>query len=146
MRILVINGVNMDMLGTREPDIYGEQTLPELEAELTEYGRQRDCLVECKSSNIEGEIVEFIHGAMGEFDGVILNAGAYSHYSIAIRDAISAIDVPVVEVHISNIYARDFFRSISITAPACVGAIAGLGTYGYKAALDFLCQALCQIQ
>ena len=131
MRILVINGVNMDMLGTREPDIYGEQTLPELEAELTEYGRQRDCLVECKSSNIEGEIVEFIHGAMGEFDGVILNAGAYSHYSIAIRDAISAIDVPVVEVHI---------------APTCVGAIAGLGTYGYKAALDFLCQALCQIQ
>ena len=146
MKILVINGVNMDMLGTREPDIYGEQTLPELEAELTEYGRQRDCLVECKSSNIEGEIVEFIHGAMGEFDGIILNAGAYSHYSIAIRDAISAIDVPVVEVHISNIYARDFFRSISITAPVCAGAIAGLGTYGYKAALDYLTQALCRIQ
>jgi len=137
MKLLVVNGVNMNMLGVREPEIYGTQTLPDIEEELREYGRQRDCLIECVSSNIEGELVDFIQSAMGRYDGIILNAGAYTHYSIAIRDAIAAVSVPTVEIHISNVFARDFFRSVSIIAPVCVGSISGLGIYGYKAAIDF---------
>ena len=142
MNLLVINGANLDMLGQREPDIYGTTTLAELENELRDYGRSLDCAVDCVSSNIEGEIIEFIHSAQGKYDGIILNAGGYSHYSIAIRDAIAAVEIPTVEVHLTNIFARDFFRQVSITGGACIGCISGLGIFGYKAAIEFFVNAV----
>ena len=144
MKILVINGPNLNMLGIREPDIYGHTTLIDAENELIEYGKQRDCIIKCVSSNIEGEIVNFIHSAAEEYDAIIINAGAYSHYSIAILDALSAVPLPAVEVHISNIHTREFFRQVDLIATACVGCISGLGLYGYKAAVDFFVESITE--
>jgi 3-dehydroquinate dehydratase-2 len=133
-RVAVINGPNLNLLGTREPDKYGSETLEtingRLEAEASELG------AECQffHSNSEGELVTAIQRADG-LDGIILNAGAYTHYSIAIRDAIAAIRTPVIEVHISNVHAREDFRRVSAIAPVCVGVIAGFGSYGYVLAL-----------
>jgi len=138
MKFLIINGVNLNLLGTREPEIYGSKTLKDLEKYLYEYSFDLGVDVEVWQSNIEGEIVEKIHSAGAIFDGIVINAGAYSHTSIAIRDAISAVNIPCAEVHISNVYKREEFRHKSLLAPVCVGQISGFGFEGYKMALEGL--------
>ena len=135
MRILIINGVNLNMLGFREPDQYGTITLKELEKELHAYSFHLGIDIETFQSNIEGEIVERIQQAREQFDGIVLNAGAYTHTSIAIRDAIVAAAMPTVEVHMSNIYKREDFRHKSIIAPVCVGQISGFKAESYKLGL-----------
>ncbi len=135
MRILIINGVNLNMLGFREPDQYGTITLKELEKELHAYSFYLGIDIETFQSNIEGEIVERIQQAREHFDGIVLNAGAYTHTSIAIRDAIVAAAMPTVEVHMSNIYKREDFRHKSIIAPVCVGQISGFKAESYKLGL-----------
>ncbi len=138
MKILVINGVNMNMLGTREPDKYGNMTLEELEKSLCEPGVE----IETYQSNYEGEIVEKIHSAKGNFDGILINAGAYTHTSVAIADAISAVDIPTVEVHMTNIYKREEFRHKSYLAPVCLAQVSGFGADSYKLGLKGLADYL----
>lgn len=142
MKILVINGVNMNMLGLREPEKYGSMTLKQLEKELYAYSFELDIDIETYQSNIEGEIVEKIHSAKDNFDGIIINAGAYTHTSIAIRDAITATNIPCVEIHMTNIYKREEFRHHSYIAPVSIGQISGFGSNSYKlglkAIVDFL--------
>ena len=133
--ILIINGPNLNMLGVREPEQYGSKSYKDLEMELHEYSFELGVNIEVFQSNFEGEIVEKIQYALGNFDGSILNAGAYTHTSIAIRDALASVKIPTVEVHISNIYKREEFRHTSMTAPACIGQIAGFGAIGYKLGL-----------
>lgn len=137
MKILVVNGPNLNLLGTREPDVYGRLTLHELDARCREWGAAHDALVECRQSNHEGELIEWMHGADEEgVSGIVLNAGAYTHTSIALRDAIAAISVPVIEVHLSNVHARERFRHRSHLAAVCTGTITGLGAAGYRAAIE----------
>ena len=136
-KILVVNGPNLNLLGKREPDIYGIETLKKIEHDLDEYAKKIGVEVDFAQSNIEGELVNFIQNAMGKYDGIILNAGAYTHYSIAIHDAILATGLPVIEVHLSNIYKREEFRHKSIIASACVGQITGFGEKSYKLALKY---------
>lgn len=133
-KILVLNGVNLNMTGKREPEIYGNKTLEDINASLQEYARANGAELEFKQCNIEGELVNILHASY-EFDGIIFNAGAYTHYSIALRDAISSISVPVLEVHMSNIHAREEFRSKSVIAPVCCGSIIGFGYKSYILAL-----------
>ena len=135
MNILVINGVNLNMLGQREPEKYGIKSLQELEKELYAYSFELNIDLETYQSNIEGEIIDKIHQAKGKFDGILINAGAYSHTSIAIADAILAVDLPTVEIHITNIYKRESFRHKSYLAPFCIGQISGFGTNSYKLGL-----------
>lgn len=137
MKILVINGPNLNMLGTREPEKYGTQTLEEINSRITEEAGALDIVCGFFQSNSEGELVTAIQNAHDSVDGVILNAGAYTHYSYAIRDAISAISVPVVEVHLTNIHAREEFRQ-SVISAVCLGTIAGFGADGYLLALSAL--------
>lgn len=142
MKILVINGVNMNMLGFRETEKYGTMTLKDLEKDLYAFSFEHGIDLEAYQSNIEGEIVEKIHSAKAGVDGIVINAGAYTHTSIAIRDAISAINIPTVEVHMTNIYKREEFRHHSYLAPVCVGQISGFGSNSYKlgikAIIDYL--------
>lgn len=142
MKILVINGVNMNMLGVREQEKYGTMTLKDLEKELYAYSFELGIDIETFQSNFEGAIVEKIHNARNDFDGIIINAGAYTHTSIAIRDAIASVDIPVIEVHITNIYKREEFRHHSYLAPVCTGQISGFGVNSYKlglkAVVDYL--------
>ncbi len=142
MKILVINGVNMNMLGFRETEKYGTMTLKDLEKDLYAFSFEHGIDLETYQSNIEGEIVEKIHSAKAGVDGIVINAGAYTHTSIAIRDAISAINIPTVEVHMTNIYKREEFRHHSYLAPVCVGQISGFGSNSYKlgikAIIDYL--------
>ncbi len=135
MKILVINGVNMNMLGLREPEKYGNLTLKDLEKELFAYSFELGIDIETYQSNHEGEIVEKIHSARDKYDGIVINAGAYTHTSVAIRDAISACEIPTVEVHMTNIYKREEFRHHSYIAPVCIGQISGFGTNSYKLGL-----------
>lgn len=135
MKILLVNGVNMATLGTREPGIYGTVTLKELENIVTDYAAKKDIEVECFQSDIEGEICSKI--TTTDCEAIIINAGAYSHYSIAIRDALSAAQKPCVEVHISNLFAREKFRSESVIAPVANGVITGFGIKGYLLAVDY---------
>ena len=144
MKILVINGVNMNMLGLREPEKYGTMTLKDLEKELYAYSFELGVDIEAFQSNFEGEIVEKIHSAKDNFDGIIINAGAYSHTSIAIRDAIASVDVPTVEIHMTNIYKREEFRHHSYIAPVCVGQISGFGINSYKLGLKAIVNYLEQ--
>lgn len=137
MRVLVLNGPNLNLLGQREPSVYGNTGLDVLVNMLKKYGEELGILVDHVQTNSEGELIDILHGAIGRYEGIILNPGAYTHYSYAIRDAVASIDVPVLEVHISNIYAREEFRSRSVIAPVCVGQISGLGIYGYQLALDY---------
>lgn len=140
MKILVINGVNMNMLGLREPEKYGSMTLQDLEKNLYAYSFELGIDIETFQSNFEGEIVEKIHSAKNIFDGIVINAGAYTHTSIAIRDAISAVEIPTVEVHITNIYKREEFRHKSYIAPVCIGQISGFGYESYKLGIEGLLQ------
>ncbi len=136
--ILVLNGPNLNLLGQREPGIYGAATLDDIEALCQETGRALGVEVDFVQSNHEGVLVEAIHDAGRMHDGVVFNAGAYTHTSIALRDAISAVGVPVVELHISNVHAREAFRHHSMIAPVCRGVIAGFGPAGYALALRAL--------
>lgn len=137
MRILVLNGPNLNLLGTREPDTYGTQTLSDLEGLIKT--RFKDIDFRFAQSNHEGELIDYLHEARG-YDGVVLNAAAYTHTSIALRDAIAAIDVPTIEVHLSNVHAREAFRHHSMLAPVCRGVISGLGMTGYLLAVEALIQ------
>lgn len=136
MKILVINGVNMNMLGSRETEKYGTMTLKDLEKDLYAFSFELGIDIETFQSNFEGEIVEKIHAAKDNFDGIVINAGAYTHTSVAIRDAISAVDIPTVEVHMTNIYKREEFRHHSYLAPVCIGQISGFGADSYKLGLQ----------
>jgi 3-dehydroquinate dehydratase-2 len=138
LRILVMNGPNLNLLGTREPEVYGTQTLAEIEAMIA--GRAADLGVDVMffQSNHEGALIDRLHDAMGDADGVVLNPGAYTHYSYALRDAISSTGLPVVEVHLSDISSREEFRAVSVIAPVCLAQIAGLGAESYTKGLDTL--------
>lgn len=140
-KYLVINGVNLNMLGIREPGIYGSSTLADLEENVTKKAEKLGVSVDFYQSNIEGEIVNKIHAAYGTYDGIIINPGAFTHYSYAIRDAFSSVKMPVIEVHISNIHKREEFRHTSVIVPECIGQICGLGFKGYELALEALCDA-----
>ena len=134
--ILVLNGPNLNLLGKREPALYGRTTLAELEKLCSRWGRDLGAEVKSRQSNHEGQLIDWIHGAEGEgARGIILNAGGYSHTSVAIRDAISGVRLPTIEVHLSNIHAREPFRHVSLITPVCKGSITGLGSLSYKAAL-----------
>ncbi|MBQ9413606.1 MAG: type II 3-dehydroquinate dehydratase [Clostridia bacterium] len=138
-RILVMNGPNLNLLGIREPGIYGTDTLESLCEQVKEAATAYGATVDCFQSNHEGALIDALHAAMGVYDGIILNAGAYTHYSYAIRDAIAAIKLPVVEVHLSDIHAREPFRHVSVIEPVCVAQISGLGVGSYLKALELVC-------
>lgn len=138
MKYLIINGVNLNMLGVREPGIYGNSTLSDLYSKIKLKAKELGAEVEFFQSNFEGDIVEKIHSALGNFDGIIINPGAFTHYSYAIRDALGSVKIDTVEVHISNIHKREEFRHNSVTVAECVGQICGLGFDGYELALEFL--------
>lgn len=138
MKILVINGVNMNMLGIREPDKYGSMTLKELEKDLYAYSFELGIDIETYQSNHEGEIVEKIHSAYNNADGIVINPGAYTHTSVAIRDALSAVNIPTVEIHMTNIHSREDFRHKSLIAPVCMAQISGFGVDSYKLGLKGL--------
>lgn len=133
-KVLLLNGPNLNLLGTRDPGQYGTTTLAEIEWGVTDLGAEWGVEVVCAQSNGEGELVDHIHRAR-HWTGVVLNPGAYAHYSIALRDAVDAVEAPVVEVHISNVYAREEFRHRSVTAPVAAGYIAGCGVFGYELGL-----------
>lgn len=137
-KIKLINGPNLNMLGTRNPAVYGTTTLCEIEDELIEYAFNRGAYVCCFQSNSEGAIIDEIHSCHKRYDGIIINAGAYTHYSHAIRDAIEAVEIPAVEVHISDIHKREPFRHFSAIEPVCCEQICGRGKKGYFDALDAL--------
>ena len=139
MKFLVINGVNLNLTGMREKGVYGSETLEELNAKIKAYGEKCGDEVDFYQNNIEGELVNKLHAAKGEgYDAVLLNAGAYTHYSYAIRDAVAAIQVPVAEVHISNVFAREDFRKESVLSPVCRGTVFGFGVGSYIAAVEGL--------
>ena len=142
MRIAVINGPNLNLLGVREPSVYGTETLGDVERRLQELARELGVTLEFVQRNGEGELVEYIHGLRGRADAAIVNAGAYSHSSLAIRDALTGVAMPFVEVHISNVYAREPERRHSMLAPAAVGVICGMGTFGYDLAVRGLAAQL----
>ena len=133
--ILVIHGPNLNLLGTREPEIYGRMTMQDINDDLQKQADEAGVHIDFFQSNHEGEIIDKLHEARGRYDYIILNAGAYTHYSIAIRDALAAIEIPTIEVHISNIHQREEFRHHSVIAPVVVGQICGFGLESYKAAL-----------
>jgi len=134
-RILVLHGPNLNMLGKREPEVYGSLTLEQLNAELAAQAAKLGVAVECRQTNHEGILVDMIQAAEGAYDCIIINPAAFTHYSIAVRDALAAISTPAIEVHLSNIYRREEFRHHSVTAPVTVGQIAGFGSQGYMLAL-----------
>ena len=134
-KILVINGPNINMLGKREPGIYGNETMESVNDRLRSEAGELGCEIDFFQSNIEGELVGAIQSTMGRYDGIIINPAAYTHTSVAIRDALASVNTPAIEVHISNIHKREEFRHTSLTVPACIGQICGLGTDGYILAL-----------
>ena len=131
MKILIINGPNLNLLGVREPDIYGSESLSDIENWLNDQPEADGHSITWFQSNHEGELIDFIHGAMGNAGGIVINPGAFTHYSYAIRDAIAAINVPTVEVHLSDINTRENFRKISVIKDVCLDQISGLGKIGY---------------
>jgi 3-dehydroquinate dehydratase-2 len=142
LNIAVIHGPNLNLLGTREPGIYGAETLDQINKEIEQEAKKCGATTEFYQSNIEGQLVDYIHSCAGKIDGIVINAGAYTHYSIALRDAIAAVNIPAVEVHLSNIYKREEFRHTSVIAPVCIGQISGFGAYSYILGLHALLHAL----
>lgn len=132
LQILVLNGPNLQLLGTRKPDVYGVQTLADVEKRLANAAADLGVHIECRQSNHEGDLVDWIGCARGAYSGLLINAGAYSHTSVAIRDAVEASDLPAVEVHISNVYARESFRHHSWLSAVCIGQVCGFGIAGYQ--------------
>ncbi len=142
MKILVLNGPNLNLLGLREPEIYGGKNYVSLCAEIEEHGRKKGIEIQCFQSNHEGEIIDKIHSAYGNFDAIIINPAAFTHYSYAIFDALKSVDLPCIEVHISNVHKREEFRHNSVIVGACIGQICGLGFFGYKAAIDYFAEGM----
>ena len=136
MKILFLNGPNLNLLGKREPDVYGHATLADIETEVRERAKDLGVEVDFRQSNLEGELVDWIQEAKGNFDVIVLNAAAYTHTSVALRDAIAAVEVPTIEIHLSNIHAREKFRQKSLIAPVCCGQITGFGQKSYILALE----------
>ncbi len=136
IRILFLNGPNLNLLGKREPEVYGRTTLAEIEAKVRERAKKAGAEVDFRQTNLEGELVGWIQSAKGQFDVIVLNAAAYTHTSIALRDAISAVEVPTIEVHLSNIHAREEFRHKSLIAAVCCGQITGFGSNSYVLAVE----------
>jgi len=136
MKILFLNGPNLNLLGHREPEVYGRTTLAQIEAAVRERAIKLGARIDFRQSNLEGELLGWIHGAKNEFDVIVLNAAAYTHTSVALRDAISAVGIPTIEIHLSNVHAREEFRHISLIAPVCCGQITGFGAHSYFLALD----------
>ena len=135
-RLALIHGPNLNLLGQRDSSMYGTLTLSELEKEVTLYAAEKGIEMTCVQSNVEGELIDALHGAQDNCNGVIFNPGGYSHTSVALRDAVEAISIPTVEVHLSNIHAREGFRRTSLTASVAKACISGLGVQGYFAAID----------
>ncbi len=136
MKVLVLHGPNLQLLGRREPDVYGRQTLAEIDAMVREHGRAHGVDVDCFQSNDEGALVTRIGESAGRYDALIINPAAYTHTSVALRDALAAVGLPCVEVHLSNVAARETFRQTSLTAAVCLGQVSGFGAVGYRLALD----------
>lgn len=136
MKLLILNGVNLNLTGKREKGVYGEETLDSINAELKAFAKAHGYEIECVQSNLEGELCTQIQSAEGVYDGIVLNAGAFTHYSIALRDAIAAVSVPVVEVHMSNVHAREEFRHKSVLTEVCKGEILGFGKVSYILAME----------
>ncbi|MBN2817179.1 MAG: type II 3-dehydroquinate dehydratase [Campylobacterales bacterium] len=146
MKIAVIQGPNLNMLGVREQQIYGPMKLEQIHAQMKEVATQNGVEIEFFQSNLEGEIVDKIQECYGEAHGIIINAAAYTHTSIAIRDAISAVNIPTIEVHISNIYRREEFRKQNMIAPVCASSVVGFGPFGYHLALMGMFQILNELK
>lgn len=138
LNVLVLHGPNLNLLGTREPDIYGTETLADIDSLLTTLAKELKIMVRIKQSNSEEMLIEALHSAREWANGVLFNPGAFTHTSVALRDAISAINIPVVEVHLSNIHARESFRRESLLAPVCIGSISGFGSQSYLLGLHAL--------
>ncbi|MEM9787964.1 MAG: type II 3-dehydroquinate dehydratase [Pseudomonadota bacterium] len=136
--ILILNGPNLNLLGTRQPEVYGPTTLADIQAMCEDKAQALGLVMDFQQTNHEGEMIDAIHGARGNYAGIILNAGAYTHTSVALMDAISSAMVPVVELHLSNIHAREEFRKTSFIAPVAIGQICGFGAAGYPLAIDAL--------
>lgn len=134
-QILILNGPNLNMLGIRDPAVYGSDTLASIESNLRKLAEGMEVTLQFLQSNHEGVLIDAIHGAYGHVDGILINPGAYTHYSYAIRDALAAVSIPTVEVHLSNIHKREEFRHLSVIAPIAVGQITGFGAYGYEMGL-----------
>ncbi len=131
MKLLLLNGPNLNLLGTREPEKYGKTTLKDIEKHLTKIAQENNIQLDCYQSNHEGDIIDKIQEAKNIYDGILLNAGGYTHTSVAIRDAISSVQVPTVEIHLTNIHAREEFRHNSLISAVCIGQICGFGAYSY---------------
>jgi 3-dehydroquinate dehydratase-2 len=142
LKVLLINGPNLNLLGVREPEVYGSETLQDIVDEVRTFASKRNVELTDFQSNSEGDLVTAIHEARTTVDGIIMNPGAYTHTSIAIRDAISGVGLPVIETHLSNVHARESFRRQSMIAPVCVGVVAGFGRNSYFVALDGLLRYL----
>jgi len=146
MKIAVIQGPNLNMLGIREKNIYGSMKLEDIHSQMKAFAEQNKLEVEFFQSNLEGEIVDKIQECMGDADGIIINPAAYTHTSIAIRDALTAVQLPTLEVHLSNIYQREEFRHTSLIAPVCAGQITGMGPFGYHLAMVGMGQMLNEVK
>jgi 3-dehydroquinate dehydratase-2 len=140
--ILVINGPNLNLLGTREPEKYGTSTLADVEQLAAEAAQAHGFTVDCVQSNHEGVLLDAIHAARSAAVGIVINAGAFTHTSVALRDALAAVQLPAVEVHITNVHQREEFRHHSFLSPVCAAVIVGAGVFGYKLAIDYLAEAL----
>ncbi|WP_456323592.1 type II 3-dehydroquinate dehydratase [Hydrogenimonas sp.] len=146
MKIMVIQGPNLNMLGVREQNVYGPMKLEQIHEQMRAFAEQNGVDIEFFQSNLEGEIVDKVQECLGDADGIIINPAAYTHTSIAIRDAISAVALPAIEVHISNIHAREKFRQKSLIAPVCAGQITGFGPFGYHMAMVGMIQILNEVK
>jgi len=146
MKIVVIQGPNLNMLGIREKNIYGAMKLEDIHAQMKAFAEQNKLEIEFFQSNLEGEIVDRVQECIGDADGIIINPAAYTHTSIAIRDALSAVKIPTLEVHLSNIYQREDFRHKSLIAPVCAGQITGMGPFGYHLAMVGMAQVLNELK
>jgi 3-dehydroquinate dehydratase-2 len=142
MKVLFLNGPNLNLLGQREPEIYGRASLTDIEAQVRARAKTLKATVEFRQSNHEGELVTWVQEAKGRFDAIVLNAAGYTHTSIALRDAIAATGIPTIEIHLSNIYAREEFRKNSMLAPVCVGTISGFGPLSYVLGLEAAVNAI----
>ena len=142
LRLLVLHGPNLNLLGTREPSVYGQASLPDIDKSIVRRAGERGIAVQTKQTNVEGELVTWIQNARGHFDGIIINPAAYTHTSVGLRDALAAVRIPFIEVHLSNVHARESFRRRSYFSDIAAGVITGLGALGYQLALQYALEQL----